>query len=79
MSRIRNECSVLGCLLGLGFWDFGPWGIRAGAAGWSDQSLALPAGEVAGKTIKLEFRFVSNEDGSVWGGFYIDDVSVTLP
>ncbi|RPF89277.1 MAG: hypothetical protein CBB78_007390 [Roseibacillus sp. TMED18] len=53
--------------------------IEGSAAGWSDQSLALPAGEVAGKTIKLEFRFVSNEDGSVWGGFYIDDVSVTLP
>lgn len=53
--------------------------IEGSAAGWSDQSLALPAGEVAGKTIKLEFRFVSNDDGSVWGGFYIDDVSVTLP
>lgn len=53
--------------------------IEGSAAGWSDQSLALPAGEVAGKTIKIEFRFVSNEDGSVWGGFYIDDVSVTLP
>ena len=53
--------------------------IEGSAAGWSDQSLALPAGEVAGKTIKLEFLFVSNEDGSVWGGFYIDDVSVTLP
>jgi hypothetical protein len=53
--------------------------IEGSAAGWNDQSLALPAGEVAGKTIKLEFLFVSNEDGSVWGGFYIDDVSVTLP
>lgn len=53
--------------------------IEGSAAGWSDQSLPLPAGEVAGKTIRLEFRFLSNEDGSVWGGFYIDDVSVTLP
>ena len=48
-------------------------------AGWTNQSLPLPAGDVAGKTIKVEFRFTSNADGSVWGGFYIDDVSVTLP
>ena len=53
--------------------------IEGSADGWSDQSLSLPAGEVAGKSIKVEFRFISNSDGSVWGGFYIDDVSVTLP
>ena len=53
--------------------------IEGNAAGWTNQSLALPAGEVAGKTIKVEFRFTSNADGNVWGGFYIDDVSVTLP
>ncbi len=53
--------------------------IEGDGAGWSDQSLPLPAGDVAGKTIKVEFRFTSNADGSVWGGFYLDDVSVTLP
>ncbi len=54
-------------------------GIEGNAAGWTDESLSLPASEVGGKQIRVEFRFTSNADGNVWGGFYIDDVSVTLP
>jgi hypothetical protein len=54
-----------------------------GTAGWTAQTLALPSGDVGGKNIKVQFRFVSNAgtapDNDVWSGFYIDDVSVTIP
>ena len=47
-------------------------------ADWTDESLTLPADDVGGKTIKIEFQFVSNSDADLYGGFYIDDVEVTL-
>ena len=54
-----------------------------GLAGWTKQTLALPIGDVGGKNIKVQFRFVSNAgtapDNDVWSGFYIDDVIVTIP
>ena len=46
---------------------------------WSDETLSLPSSAVGGKIIKVEFRFISNADGNVWSGFYVDDVSITLP
>jgi hypothetical protein len=46
-------------------------------ASWSTQALALPVGEVGGKTIQIEFQFVSDDNGLNYGGFYIDDVEVT--
>lgn len=53
-----------------------------GIAGWTEEMLDLPALDVGGKNIKVEFRFVSNAgtvpDLDVWGGFYVDDVVVTV-
>ena len=53
-----------------------------GTAGWTEEMLDLPALDVGGKNIKVEFRFVSNAgtvpDLDVWGGFYVDDVVVTV-
>lgn len=45
-------------------------------ASWSEETLALPALDVGGKNIKIEFRFVSGADATSYGGFYIDDVQV---
>jgi hypothetical protein len=50
--------------------------------GWSENSLVMPALDVGGKNIKIEFNFVSDAgtalDADVFGGFYVDDVSVSL-
>lgn len=52
-----------------------------GSAGWTNGNLVLPALDVGGKNIKVEFRFVSNagtvQDTDVFGGFFVDDVVVT--
>jgi hypothetical protein len=50
--------------------------------GWTEATLPLPAIDVGGKNIKIRFEFVSDagtaQDSDVFGGFYIDDVLVTL-
>ena len=51
-------------------------GLEGATETWSSQSLALPAA-ANGLSVKLEFRFVSDADGDLWFGFYIDDVVVT--
>jgi autotransporter-associated beta strand protein len=51
-------------------------GIQGVSAGWTLQTLEMAADKVGGKNIKVEFRFVSNEDDH-WAGFYVDDVKVT--
>jgi hypothetical protein len=52
--------------------------IKGISAGWDSQSIAMPAGAL-GKNVKIEFRFVSNDNGQEFGGFYVDDVKVTVP
>lgn len=52
-----------------------PGSIEGISAGWSAESFALPAA-ANGANIRIEFRFVSNENGQEFAGFYIDDVSV---
>jgi hypothetical protein len=57
-------------------------GLGSTGDGWTENSLVLPAASVGGKNIKIEFNFVSNAGTSpgfdVFGGFYVDDVSVNL-
>ena len=57
-------------------------GLGSSGAGWTTGMLALPAGDVGGKNIKVQFRFVSDagsaQDTDVFGGFYIDDVLLSL-
>jgi len=57
-------------------------GIGGLGGTWSENSLVLPALNVGGKNIKIEFNFVSDAGNSqglnVFGGFYVDDVSVNL-
>ncbi|MCF7731442.1 MAG: immune inhibitor A [Akkermansiaceae bacterium] len=50
-----------------------------GAAGWTSETLDLPAVDVGGKNIRIEFQFTSNGNGDVYSGFYVDDVTVTVP
>ena len=52
--------------------------IKGISAGWTSESYPLPAGAL-GKNIKIEFRFVSNDNGEQFAGFYVDDVQVTGP
>lgn len=44
--------------------------------GWTMESYELPA-EALGKNIKVQFQFVSNSDGTNFGGIYLDDIAVT--
>lgn len=57
-------------------------GFGSEGDGWMENMLVLPALEVGGKNIKIEFNFVSDagttQDIDVFGGFYVDDVSVSL-
>lgn len=57
-------------------------GTGSDGDGWTENTLALPAVNVGGKNIKIEFRFVSNagssQDIDIFSGFYVDDVSVAL-
>jgi hypothetical protein len=57
-------------------------GIEGLGVVWTENSLVMPALNVGGKNIKIEFNFVSNagtsQDIDVFGGFYVDDVSVSL-
>ena len=57
-------------------------GFGSQGDGWTENTLALPALDVGGKNIKIEFNFSSDAgtspDLDVFGGFYIDDVSVVL-
>jgi hypothetical protein len=46
--------------------------------GWAEFTAKLPA-DVLGKSIVLEFIFVSDMDGFVASGWYIDDLVVTVP
>jgi hypothetical protein len=42
---------------------------------WTKESLPLP--EAAnGQEVRLQFRFVSDNDANVFAGFYVDNVSV---
>lgn len=43
---------------------------------WTSESFALPAAAL-GKNIKIQFEFVSDGAGSIFSGFYIDDVQVS--
>ncbi|MCP4894610.1 MAG: hypothetical protein GY911_12465, partial [Actinomycetales bacterium] len=49
--------------------------IEAIATGWSAESFPLPASAL-GMNIKIEFRFVTNDNTQEWAGFYVDDVLV---
>lgn len=55
-------------------------GLGSIGDGWTQQTLSLPSVDVGGRTIKVQFRFVSDagtvQDTDVFGGFYIDDVLV---
>jgi hypothetical protein len=57
-------------------------GLAGEGVTWTENSLVLPALNVGGKNIKIEFNFISNagtsQDIDVFGGFYVDDVSVSL-
>ena len=55
-----------------------PGDIEGIESGWTAESFPLPA-SAQGKNIKIEFRFVSNDNGQEWAGFYVDDVRVTAP
>ena len=52
--------------------------IDGSTTGWEEYSMALPAEAftAAEGTIKIEFRFESDEEGNL-AGWYIDDVFVT--
>lgn len=45
---------------------------------WTRETLPLPAA-ANGLNVKLEFRFESDSDGETFAGFYIDDLTVTVP
>ena len=51
--------------------------IEGGPAGWDEISYSLPA-EALGKEIKIEFRLTTDEVEQ-FSGFYIDDVTLTVP
>jgi len=51
--------------------------IEGTSTGWEEFSQSLPAA-VLGKTVKIEFRF-SSDDIEFFSGWYIDDVVVTVP
>ena len=57
-------------------------GFGSEGDGWTENSLVMPAPSVGGKNIKIQFNFVSDAGTSpgidVFGGFYVDDVSVSL-
>jgi hypothetical protein len=57
-------------------------GLGSSGDGWTEGALALPAIDVGGKNIKVQFQFVSDagtsQNTDVFGGFYVDDVTVTL-
>ena len=55
-----------------------PGAIEGFLAGWTAESFLLPASAI-GRNIRIEFRFVSNDNGDEWAGFYIDDVKVINP
>jgi hypothetical protein len=42
---------------------------------WTEESILLPA-VANGLDVKLEFRFVSDDDAEAFAGFYIDDVRI---
>lgn len=50
--------------------------IEGFGGGWTMESYALPA-DALGKNIKVQFQFVSNSDGTNFGGIYLDDIAVT--
>jgi hypothetical protein len=56
--------------------------IQGVGGAWTQKSLEMPAQDVAGKNIRIEFNFTSNPgaipDSEVFSGFYVDDVFVTL-
>jgi hypothetical protein len=49
--------------------------IHGVEAGWTDESYTLPP-SAAGQSVKLVFELTTNADGTVYKGFYIDDVKV---
>ncbi|MDA0767576.1 MAG: choice-of-anchor J domain-containing protein [Verrucomicrobia bacterium] len=46
--------------------------------GWTGKSFPFPPAAL-GKTVKVQFQFVSDGDTEVFSGFYIDDVEMTTP
>ena len=47
--------------------------------GWEAVSIAIPA-TALGKTIKIEFRLVSDDfPDSNYAGWYLDDIEITVP
>lgn len=53
-------------------------GPGSGGPGWTFETLFLPSADVAGKNIKIQFRFESDCCGFNVGGFYVDNVVVIL-
>lgn len=51
--------------------------IEGVSNGWEEVSRSIPAAAL-GKTIKIEWRFFS-DDFSNFAGWYLDDISVTVP
>ena len=50
-----------------------------GQSDWETVSRSIPAAAL-GKNVKLQFNFQADEfNGSAFPGWYIDDVSVTVP
>lgn len=53
--------------------------VEGSSGGWEAVSIAIPA-TALGKTIKIEFRLVSDDfPDSNYAGWYLDDVEVTVP
>jgi hypothetical protein len=75
--RVLDADNADAPIVGLALTGIGGLGIT-----WTENTLVLPALDVGGKNIKIEFNFVSDtgtiQDINVFGGFYVDDVSVSL-
>ncbi|MFP6896830.1 MAG: LamG-like jellyroll fold domain-containing protein [Roseibacillus sp.] len=53
--------------------------VEGSSGGWEAVSIAIPA-TALGKTIKIEFRLVSDDfPDSNYAGWYLDDIEITVP
>ena len=75
--RILDAAGLPGTVTELAVVETGITGLDP--AGWTEFSAELP-GEAIGKSIVVEFLFVSDDDATIMApGWYIDDVLVTKP
>lgn len=55
--------------------DFPVTNLQGVGAAWTEEPFALPAA-ASGKNVRIRFEFVSDDNGNLYSGFYIDDVKV---